>query len=226
MPMNKQLTEEPQIGIEPMTAPLQVAPESRFPSVSESEHRAYQTPRNAPFRQNAHTTGEQVASRGSRVKATEGTALLDRIRDNVAFSAAGCWEWKKTRNGQGYGQLGIRIGNKTVSKSVHRLVAGIVYGEIPKGMLVCHHCDVRHCCNPEHLYIGTVLDNARDAKERGRSVNILTARNASKTHCAQGHPFSNENVQRNKAGHRMCRTCRLQEGRRQSAKRAAARAAA
>jgi hypothetical protein len=155
--------------------------------------------------------------------ATEGGALLDRIRESVAFSATGCWEWKKTRNGKGYGQIGIRVGDKTISKSVHRLVAGIVYGEIPQGMLVCHHCDVRHCCNPEHLYIGSVLDNARDAKERGRSVNTLATRMASRTHCAHGHPFSGENVQRDKAGHRVCRTCRAEQNRRSGAKRAAAR---
>lgn len=29
-------------------------------------------------------------------------------------------------------------------------------------------CDVRMCVNPDHLYIGTHLDNARDRESRGR----------------------------------------------------------
>ena len=32
-----------------------------------------------------------------------------------------------------------------------------------------HTCDVRRCCNPEHLATGTAADNAQDAVERGRT---------------------------------------------------------
>jgi hypothetical protein len=40
--------------------------------------------------------------------------------------------------------------------------------DIPDGMWVLHHCDNRRCVNPDHLYIGDVKDNSRDAVVRGR----------------------------------------------------------
>jgi hypothetical protein len=43
------------------------------------------------------------------------------------------------------------------------------YGAIPKGQPVLHHCDVRHCIEPTHLYLGTQLDNMRDMAARGRA---------------------------------------------------------
>lgn len=145
---------------------------------------------------------------------------MDRIREGVAFSPSGCWLWKGAKNTKGYGQLGIYNGVKSVSTSVHRLVAELVYGVIPYGCLVCHTCDVRGCCNPEHLYIGTALDNAQDAKARGRGVNPLAMRNASKTHCPQGHPYNEENTRIRKSdGGRLCRICQSVVNRRCKKKR-------
>lgn len=205
-----------------MTAPLQSALASRFPSVGESDAQVFQAPESVLFGQNAHRSGEQVASRSNRVKATEGGALLDRIRENVAFSPTGCWLWKGARNSKGYGQIGLFANGKSTSKSVHRLVAAIAHGPIPEGLLALHTCDVRHCVNPAHLYVGTLLDNARDCKARGRGVNTLALINAAKTHCLRGHPYSLENTRVNKKnGGRLCRICQAVSSRRHAAKRAA-----
>ena len=40
--------------------------------------------------------------------------------------------------------------------------------KVPKGVLVCHHCDVRLCFNPYHLFLGSFKDNSQDALSKGR----------------------------------------------------------
>lgn len=34
----------------------------------------------------------------------------------------------------------------------------------------CHHCDVRNCIEPEHLFEGTHGDNMKDAIKKGRVI--------------------------------------------------------
>lgn len=44
-----------------------------------------------------------------------------------------------------------------------------MFGEIPKGHVIRHKCDVRACINPEHLESGTQKQNVYDAINRGRA---------------------------------------------------------
>jgi hypothetical protein len=76
---------------------------------------------------------------------------------------SGCWIWLGALT-DGYGSMVVGRG----TDKVHRLMWLVTHGEIPAGICVLHHCDNRACCNPDHLYLGTKLDNARDRVRRKR----------------------------------------------------------
>ncbi len=73
----------------------------------------------------------------------------------------GCWLWTGSYARGGYGQFGN-------GKRAHRVAWEYARGSIPLGLFVCHRCDNPTCCNPEHLFLGTHLDNEqdKDAKDR------------------------------------------------------------
>ncbi len=83
-----------------------------------------------------------------------------------------CREWKAGRNRQGYGSFEHWLSDKWMSVPAHRVAWELAYGPIPDGLVVCHHCDNPPCCQPMHLFLGTVaINNAdRDAKGRNRLV--------------------------------------------------------
>jgi len=75
-----------------------------------------------------------------------------------------CWEWNLSRNRCGYGTISI----KNKKYLVHRIVYELIYGEISEGICICHHCDNPSCCNPFHLFAGTIKDNMKDKINKGR----------------------------------------------------------
>lgn len=78
--------------------------------------------------------------------------------------ADGCWEWKGALRGKGYGSF--RIGRKNYIAS--RISYELYKGPIKEGLIVCHRCNHPSCVNPQHLYLGTYLDNTKQAIEDGR----------------------------------------------------------
>jgi len=78
----------------------------------------------------------------------------------------GCWEWAGHRNLKGYGSA---WDGKTMTRA-HRVAYRVFVGAIPEGLFVLHRCDNPPCCNPEHLFLGTHLDNMEDMRNKGRSV--------------------------------------------------------
>lgn len=97
-----------------------------------------------------------------------GLSLTDRILSSVQPDLnSGCWIWEKQQSRLGYGN--IKIERKKVE--VHRASYAAFNGPIPAGKCVLHKCDTPLCCNPDHLYVGTMSDNAKDRVRRNRSQN-------------------------------------------------------
>lgn len=88
----------------------------------------------------------------------------ERFWNGLDRSSGECWLWTGALDRDGYGATHF-VG---VAKKAHRVAFALTNGPIPKGGCVLHRCDTPHCCRPDHLYLGTPADNARDREERGR----------------------------------------------------------
>ena len=87
-----------------------------------------------------------------------------------------CWPWNGGNNGRGYGVFG-RTWRKM--QYAHRFAWEVTHGPVPDGLCVCHHCDNPPCCNPAHLFIGTIRDNSADMVAKGRAAKHPESRGAS-----------------------------------------------
>lgn len=77
-----------------------------------------------------------------------------------------CWFWTGETQIGGYGTHGGLL--------AHRVAWTLTRGEIPtdrERCFVLHKCDNRRCVNPQHLYLGSKLDNGRDTRVRKRYPN-------------------------------------------------------
>lgn len=139
----------------------------------------------------AETTVFQLPDRG----------VLEEFMNSQDPNESGCWLWNGPRYKKTWhGQFRFRFQG---TRLAHRLSWMFHNGPIPAGMVVCHRCDVPHCVNPEHLFLGTWADNVRDMYAKGRQ-HIQ----AKKTHCRSGHEFSSDNTFKRQNGTQGCKRCR------------------
>lgn len=87
------------------------------------------------------------------------------FRERLIDDEKGCWVWNGPTDADGYGKTWYQ-GRSNVR--VHRIAYELWVGDIPPGMMVLHKCDNPPCGNPKHLFLGTHLDNMRDAVKKGR----------------------------------------------------------
>ena len=82
-----------------------------------------------------------------------------------------CWLWTACPDHLGYG----RFRSKSLGSSgflAHRYSWILHHGSLLRDLDVLHRCDIRLCCAPQHLFLGTHADNMRDMYLKGRAVNL------------------------------------------------------
>lgn len=87
-------------------------------------------------------------------------ALIQKTQD--------CWLWIGDKYPNQYG----RFYNKGTKKRYRAtLIAYLLnYGSVDEDLYICHSCDNPICVNPQHLFLGTCLDNNRDRNNKFRDA--------------------------------------------------------
>ena len=130
-----------------------------------------------------------------------------------------CWIWTGYLNPKGYGRAPAgKVSDKAKSILTHRAMYELYVGQIPLDLTIDHLCRNTACGNPKHLRILTVSENSK-----GNGW-------ARKTHCPQGHEYTDENTyyykRKNNWLGRHCRVCLKESKRRYLAKAKAKKQAA
>lgn len=87
-------------------------------------------------------------------------SYVDKKSDNQ------CWVWTAYKQSSGHGQFRIREKNHYA----HRIAYYLAYGLFDDSLCVCHKCDNPSCCNPNHMFLGTLSDNMKDKIAKGRNT--------------------------------------------------------
>jgi hypothetical protein len=135
-----------------------------------------------------------------------------------------CWIWNAGRQTRGYGAFAYQPKR---SVTAHRVAWAIknANGELPDpSLVVMHSCDNKLCVNPNHLSLGTIEENNRDAREKGltKSIETIVGFPILNKTCRHGHERTLENtVFRQKKGkppYALCKLCLKEKDKRMYAK--------
>jgi hypothetical protein len=81
----------------------------------------------------------------------------------------GCWLWSGRLTKKGYGNTGAIAPSGYNVRMAHRVSYYLHNGEFNYKLCVCHKCDEPSCVNPQHLFLGTILENTKDMVRKGRA---------------------------------------------------------
>ncbi len=98
----------------------------------------------------------------NKPKRKHGLSVLERI-ERYRVIQAECWETSLDAK-HTYPQL--KVNGKRLM--IHRLAYEAYIGPITSGLFVLHRCDNPRCHRPEHLFLGTAVDNMHDMVVKGR----------------------------------------------------------
>lgn len=121
----------------------------------------------------------------------------EEFYNSFKIDETGCWIWTKGTNGAGYSAV---LYNKKRWLG-HRLMYTFEVGEIEPGKVLDHLCRNPLCINPRHLNQCTHKENSTAPRS------LVGLNNSSKTHCINGHEYSESNTYRYPDGRRECRKC-------------------
>ena len=113
--------------------------------------------------------------RPARTKESVDSDIIEQLKTCYMIYEKGCWIWQGLMFGNGYGRLARHLNISAFSCRAHIAAYQMYVGPVSEGLLVCHHCDVKRCINPEHLWLGTNQDNQIDAAIKGKFETYWTA---------------------------------------------------
>lgn len=105
--------------------------------------------------------------------------LRERLElQSIPEPNSGCRLWigtyAKLSSGFCYGLITVASGKG--QRLAHRMMWEVHNGPIPRGLCVCHKCDVPECVEITHLFLGTHQDNMDDMKAKNRHYRIPARR--------------------------------------------------
>jgi len=95
---------------------------------------------------------------------------VERFESKVDRSGGpdACHPWTKGTYPNGYGHFYV---DGTLSTTSSRFALSVKLGRpLRADEEACHTCDNPPCCNPSHLFEGSLSDNAKDMVAKGRHV--------------------------------------------------------
>lgn len=128
--------------------------------------------------------------------------VVDRFWSKVDQTES-CWVWMSAFDQDGYGLFRF----PWATAKAHRVAYELVVGPIPHGLVIDHLCRNRACVNPAHMEPVTNRENILRGEVKPPAVPPL------KTHCKNGHEFTEANTARRFGGARICVECRRKASR-------------